>query len=69
MSLSVKESESEGFLDKNGDAKEEEVAIEEKRRKKEVVRDRGARAGAMNTTKHLWAGAVAAMVSRYMNLI
>lgn len=77
VSLSVKESESEseGFLEKSGEAKEEEVvAVEEgeeemrrtktKKKKREVVRVRGAGTGAMNTTKHLWAGAVAAMVSR-----
>lgn len=77
MSLSVKESESEGFLEKNGEAKDEEgVTMEEgeeemrrrkKKKKGEVVRVRGAGAGAMNTTKHLWSGAVAAMVSRYRN--
>ncbi|XP_020255708.1 probable mitochondrial adenine nucleotide transporter BTL3 [Asparagus officinalis] len=68
VSLSVKESESEGFLEKNGESKELEVVVEEdekeRRRRKEVSRVRGAGAGAMNTTKHLWAGAVAAMVSR-----
>lgn len=68
MSLSVKESE--GFLEKNGGAKEEEEAVEEEgklkemKKGKEVEVRRRAGAGAMNTTKHLWAGAVAAMVSR-----
>lgn len=79
VSLSVKGGEgfvreSEGFLGHNGEGSSEEPALERKEvdevvvkevEKKEEVRTQGAGAGAMNTTKHLWAGAVAAMVSRY----
>jgi hypothetical protein len=35
----------------------------------EKAKEAHAGAGAMNTTKHLWAGAVAAMVSRYSRLL
>lgn len=74
MSLSVKGGsegfvrESVGVLGQNGEKCLEEIAEEDAavasvgERKK--VRVRGAGAGAVNTTKHLWAGAVAAMVSR-----
>lgn len=63
VSLSIKGSEglvreSEGLLSQNG-----EKTLEEEE-EKEKGRFRGAGAGAMNTTKHLWSGAVAAMVSR-----
>ncbi|XP_020691182.1 probable mitochondrial adenine nucleotide transporter BTL3 [Dendrobium catenatum] len=72
VSLSVKGGEgfareSVGFLEKNGEnnsveeMKEDEVILVVKKKK---VRVRGAGAGAINTSKHLWAGAVAAMVSR-----
>ncbi|KAJ6814838.1 putative mitochondrial adenine nucleotide transporter BTL3 [Iris pallida] len=73
VSLSVKGKggfvqEPEGFLEKNGEKREGNEEVEEERvvveRKKKKERVRGARTGAMNTTKHLWAGAVAAMVSR-----
>ncbi|KAJ6825318.1 putative mitochondrial adenine nucleotide transporter BTL3 [Iris pallida] len=76
VSLSVKGSgggfvqESEGFLEKDGEGGEGKEEGEERavvavvaaveKKKKERVRG----AGAMNTTKHLWSGAVAAMVSR-----
>ncbi|KAF8411462.1 hypothetical protein HHK36_004013 [Tetracentron sinense] len=67
VSLSIKESgdgfvpDSAGFLGQNGEKSSEEmVAYEEC--KKQKVKLRGA--GAMSTAKHLWAGAVAAMVSR-----
>lgn len=63
VSLSLKGDE--GFvLEKNGEKRSEEeveaILVEEKK-----VGVRGAGAGAINTSKHLWAGAVAAMVSRY----
>lgn len=64
--------ESVGFLVKDGEKsgeeemKEEEEAVLVVEEKK--VRARGAGAGAINTSKHLWAGAVAAMVSRYQIL-
>ncbi|KAL5558998.1 hypothetical protein UlMin_035209 [Ulmus minor] len=46
---------------RNGDEGSEEAVVEERKKKKKV----GVRGGAaMNTTKHLWAGAIAAMVSR-----
>ncbi|PKA56753.1 putative mitochondrial adenine nucleotide transporter BTL3 [Apostasia shenzhenica] len=72
VSLSVKGNEgfvqrSVGFLEKNG----EKTSEEERKEEEDVVavevnkvRIRGAGAGAINTTKHLWAGAIAAMVSR-----
>lgn len=73
VSLSVKGDEgyvreSVGFLVKNGEKstegelKEEEEAVLVVKEKKAKVRGTGA--GAINTSKHLWAGAVAAMVSR-----
>lgn len=46
----------------NKKCSEETVAMEFKEIKENKVSVR--RGGAMNTTKHLWAGAVAAMVSR-----
>ncbi|XP_077224887.1 putative mitochondrial adenine nucleotide transporter BTL3 [Tasmannia lanceolata] len=76
LSLSIKggsdgfAKESVGFLGENGENGEkglEELGFEskeEEKKKKKKVRFRGAGAGAMNTTMHLWAGAVAAMVSR-----
>ncbi|XP_008795550.2 probable mitochondrial adenine nucleotide transporter BTL3 [Phoenix dactylifera] len=77
VSLSVKGGEglvreSEGFLGQNGVGSSEEQALEGKEVdevvlkevEKKELRTQGAGAGAMNTTKHLWAGAVAAMVSR-----
>ncbi|XP_042492248.1 probable mitochondrial adenine nucleotide transporter BTL3 [Macadamia integrifolia] len=66
VSLSVKASdgfvqESNGLLHQNGEKSQEEaVVFEEDKEQKVGLR----RAGAMNTTKHLWAGAVSAMVSR-----
>lgn len=66
--------ESVEFLGQSGEKSSEEAALEgkeeselsveedeKKKKKKLTVRARG---GAVNTTKHLWAGAVAAMVSR-----
>ncbi|OVA14207.1 Mitochondrial carrier protein [Macleaya cordata] len=53
--------ESTGFLKPNNGEKSSEEALE-KGQKQNKIRLR--RTGAMNTTKHLWAGAVAAMVSR-----
>ncbi|XP_008219424.1 PREDICTED: probable mitochondrial adenine nucleotide transporter BTL3 [Prunus mume] len=52
--------DSKGCLLQNGDEGSEEVVVEETRTEKVGIR--GGRA--MNTTKHLWAGAIAAMVSR-----
>ncbi|GAB4848695.1 hypothetical protein Ancab_003420 [Ancistrocladus abbreviatus] len=69
VSLSVKGSDgfvgdSTQVLGQNGDkiAEEEAVAFQEVRERKANSKVRGS--GAINTTKHLWAGAVAAMVSR-----
>ncbi|KAG0471657.1 hypothetical protein HPP92_016203 [Vanilla planifolia] len=70
LSLSVKGEEglireSAEFLEKNG-----EKSSEEERKEDGIVhlkvkaRVTGSRASAINTTKHLWAGAFAAMVSR-----
>lgn len=62
--------ESKLCLVQNEEKSPEELAIEasdvalEAGEKKRKVRVRGR--GAMNTTKHLWAGAIAAMVSRYL---
>ncbi|KAJ0987343.1 hypothetical protein J5N97_005699 [Dioscorea zingiberensis] len=76
VSLSVKGGEgfvgeSVGVLGQDGKRREEENGIEEEEKEGRVVEVqekrvevRGTGAGAMNTTKHLWAGAVAAMVSR-----
>lgn len=67
VSLSVKRGESlvddsNGVLRQNG---EETAVVEFKEVKQEKkARSRSRQQGAMNTTKHLWAGAVAAMVSR-----
>jgi hypothetical protein len=51
----------------------EEVAAAEGKvlvlQEKEQEKDVRAGAGAMNMTKHLWAGAVAAMVSRYSHIV
>lgn len=52
--------DSKGCLVQNGDEGSEEAVVEETRTEKVGIR--GGRA--MNTTKHLWAGAIAAMVSR-----
>ncbi|CAN6679076.1 unnamed protein product [Malus baccata var. baccata] len=55
--------ESKGCLVQNGDESSEETAaavVTERKRKKVGVRS----GRAMNTTKHLWSGAIAAMVSR-----
>lgn len=69
-----------GLLGKEEISRSEEAALEGKedgglvvleegesrnKNKNRHSRVRGPGAGAMNTTKHLWAGAVAAMVSRY----
>lgn len=49
--------------DKSSGSKERtSVVSTERKRRKVMVRGRGR--GAVNTTKHLWAGAIAAMVSR-----
>lgn len=73
VSLSIKGNDGlvgdqDGFLGRNGEAleKEKEKGSEEvfDGKVEEEGRLRGAGAGAMNTTKHLWSGAVAAMVSR-----
>lgn len=52
--------ESKGFLVQNGDEGSEEAVVQEEKRETVGLR----RGRAMNTTKHLWAGAIAAMVSR-----
>lgn len=54
-------------LVQNGYEGSEDAVVEKKKKKKEKTRVRSG--AAMNTTKHLWAGAIAAMVSRYMGLI
>ncbi|CAA6665034.1 unnamed protein product [Spirodela intermedia] len=77
VSLSIKEGErfvresTVGLLEPNGEkvvsseeASEEKHQTREKGEGKKKVVVQGAGAGAMNTTKHLWAGAVSAMVSR-----
>ncbi|MQL80059.1 hypothetical protein Taro_012493 [Colocasia esculenta] len=73
VSLSVKEeggfaSESAGLLEQNGEkgnpSEEETLEGVAQTGEKEKFAVHGAGASAMNTTKHLWAGAVAAMVSR-----
>lgn len=77
VSLSIKEGErfvresTVGLLEPNGEkvvsseeASEEKHQIREMGEEKKKVVVQGAGAGAMNTTKHLWAGAVSAMVSR-----
>ena len=56
--------ESKGCLVQNGDEGSEEAVVQEEKREKVGLR----RGGAMNTTKHLWAGAIAAMVSRFVLL-
>lgn len=78
MSLSVKGS-GEGFIQdsgeilvQNGDknAEDETAAfevLEKHQQEKKNVKLRGG-GGAFNTTKHLWAGAVSAMVSRFLAL-
>ncbi|MCL7029641.1 hypothetical protein MKW94_029366 [Papaver nudicaule] len=57
--------ESNGFLNGNGEIIKEEVEtmVVEKKKVEKKVGLQGT-ANAMNTTKHLWAGAVSAMVSR-----
>ncbi|KAL5982187.1 hypothetical protein ACLOJK_016257 [Asimina triloba] len=76
VSLSIKGNdgvirESEVFLGQNGESSGEKssegiaAALAEKEvEEEEKGKFQGARAGAVNTTKHLWAGAIAAMVSR-----
>jgi hypothetical protein len=44
------------------------ILLQEKEKKKKKLDD-CAGAGAMNMTKHLWAGAVAAMISRYSRIV
>ena len=56
--------ESKGFLVQNGDEGSEEAVVQEEKREAVGLR----RGRAMNTTKHLWAGAIAAMVSRFVLL-
>lgn len=72
VSLSIKGNDGlvgdqDGFLGRNGEAVEKEKGSEEvfDGKVEEEGRLRGAGAGAMNTSKHLWSGAVAAMVSRF----
>ncbi|KAF5200761.1 Mitochondrial carrier protein coac2 [Thalictrum thalictroides] len=68
VSLSIKGNaelvqDSNGVLRQNGEKDSEELVVgfeDIKEKKKVSTRGRGA----MNTTKHLWAGAVAAMISR-----
>lgn len=75
VSLSIKESEGNGddgcvgesgqVLGQNGNtsfSSEEAVVVFEKGESETVRKG----SGAMNTTKHLWSGAVAAMVSRFL---
>lgn len=67
VSLSVKGSH--GFIGDSGQngekiSDEETALIQGIGVKEEEVKVRGRASGAINTTKHLWAGAVAAMVSR-----
>ena len=54
--------ETKRYLVQSGYEGSEDAVVEEK--KKEKIRVRSG--AAMNTTKHLWAGAIAAMVSRYV---
>ncbi|GFY80272.1 mitochondrial substrate carrier family protein [Actinidia rufa] len=71
VSLSIKGStsregfgqESSGVLGQSGERRSEEEVVTFEEVKKEEVRFGGG-GGALNITKHLWAGAVAAMVSR-----
>lgn len=75
VSLSIKGDDGlvrdpDGFLRQNGDNrdKDKEKGSEEEvfgGKEEEKGKLRGAGAGAMNTTKHLWSGAVAAMISRF----
>lgn len=66
-----------GLIECNGEktlSEDMEKVVETEKKEKEgktkgKVRSRGAGAGAVNTTKHLWSGAVAAMVSRYVILL
>ncbi|XWS44934.1 hypothetical protein CRYUN_Cryun15aG0092800 [Craigia yunnanensis] len=66
--LSVSLSREEGYVEESGESwrqngdknLEEEEVVEEEKEKVEVKKG----SGALNTTKHLWAGAIAAMVSR-----
>ncbi|XVE83138.1 hypothetical protein DITRI_Ditri16bG0063400 [Diplodiscus trichospermus] len=67
--LSVSLSREEGYVGESGESlgqnvgknlEEEEVVVEEEVEKGKVKKG----SGALNTSKHLWAGAVAAMVSR-----
>ena len=73
MSLSIKGStsregfgqESSGVLGQSGERRSEEEVVTFEEVKKEEVRFGGG-GGALNISKHLWAGAVAAMVSRFV---
>lgn len=71
VSLSIKgrdEFEKEGSVGLLGGDEEKrvkEVLVKEGKKSSKLG---GAKAGAVNTTKHLWAGAVAAMVSRFVLL-
>lgn len=64
--LSVTVSDSNEILGQNGEAAvaESEVKVCQEVEKVEKGKLHGGGGGALNTTKHLWAGAVAAMVSR-----
>lgn len=79
MSLSIKGAGDEGYIGESGggerlgqngnqileaDESSAEVVVSAEENSKEKVEGRGS--GALNTTKHLWAGAVAAMVSRFV---
>lgn len=72
VSLSIKEEEGEGYNGQNSYQSlqlKDSLLIQEageKKEKKIKVKENGS--GALNTTKHLWAGAFAAMVSRSLSL-
>ena len=70
VSLSIKEEESEGYNGQNGCQSlqlKDSVLIQEAGGNKISVKENGSGA-ALYTTKHLWAGAFAAMVSRSLFL-
>ncbi|WMV26094.1 hypothetical protein MTR67_019479 [Solanum verrucosum] len=66
--LSVTLSDSNEILEQNGEAAvaESDVCKEVEKVKKGKLHGGAGAGGALNTTKHLWSGAVAAMVSRVM---
>lgn len=69
LSVSLKSNaivrERKDCLVQNGDEGSEEALVVERKKHKVEIR----RGGAMNTTKHLWAGAIAAMVSRFFCIL